>query len=149
MDPEGSVEIWRVLREMSAEHGATVVVSSHLLHEIEEHCHRVCVLERGRAAAFGRVADLLADRRPLIEISFDSPETAEKARAWLCERGLASIEDLAPSVGEFEPSRRVHARVERQDAPTLNRALTEAGMAPIYLAPRRRTLRDYFLNGPR
>lgn len=45
--------------------GAAVVLSSHLLHLIEEICTRVLVMQRGRVVAFGTIADILAGRPDL------------------------------------------------------------------------------------
>jgi ABC-2 type transport system ATP-binding protein len=48
-----------------AESGAAVILSSHLLHLVEEICTRVLVMQRGRVVAFGRIADILAARPEL------------------------------------------------------------------------------------
>lgn len=48
-----------------AESGVAVILSSHLLHLVEEICTRVLVLQRGRAVAFGTVADIVAGRPEL------------------------------------------------------------------------------------
>ncbi|MGH7519148.1 MAG: ABC transporter ATP-binding protein [Gemmatimonadales bacterium] len=45
-----------------AEAGAAVLLSSHLLHLVEEVCDRVLVLHRGRAVAFGTIAEIVAER---------------------------------------------------------------------------------------
>jgi ABC-2 type transport system ATP-binding protein len=42
-----------------------VILSSHLLHLIEEICSRVLILRRGRVVAFGTVSDIVADRPEL------------------------------------------------------------------------------------
>jgi len=142
LDPEGGVEIWRLLREITASGRATAIVSSHLLHEIEEHCQRVCVLDRGRAVAQGAVADLLADQRPAVSLVFPSPEEAARARAWLERQDWAEV---LPSPGGADGPTGIAVRLARAEAARLNRALHEAGLAPVYLSPLRRTLRDCFL----
>jgi ABC-2 type transport system ATP-binding protein len=48
-----------------AESGAAVILSSHLLHLVEEICTRVLVMQAGRAVAFGTIADILATRPAL------------------------------------------------------------------------------------
>lgn len=62
MDPAGMYEI-RVLLSRLANQGATVFISSHLLHEVEQICDRVTVLKEGRVIAEGEVADLLGESR--------------------------------------------------------------------------------------
>ncbi len=45
-----------------AEEGAAVILSSHLLHLVEEICTRVLIMHRGKAVAFGTISEIIADR---------------------------------------------------------------------------------------
>jgi ABC-2 type transport system ATP-binding protein len=45
-----------------AEEGAAVILSSHLLHLVEEICTRVLIMHRGKAVAFGTIPEIIADR---------------------------------------------------------------------------------------
>ena len=45
-----------------AEEGAAVILSSHLLHLVEEICTRVLIMNRGRAVAFGTITEIIAER---------------------------------------------------------------------------------------
>ena len=54
-----------------AEEGVAVILSSHLLHLVEEICTRVLVLQRGRAVAFGTVPDIVAGRPELAGRSLE------------------------------------------------------------------------------
>lgn len=58
MDPAGMREVRTLLRAL-ADEGTTVFLSSHLLHEVEQVCDRVAVLNRGAIVAQGRVEELL------------------------------------------------------------------------------------------
>jgi ABC-type multidrug transport system ATPase subunit len=80
MDPAGMHEI-RVLLRSLAQGGTTVFLSSHLLHEMEQVCDRVAVVQRGRIIAEGAVADLLS-RDNLVRIhTAETTRTAEVLRA--------------------------------------------------------------------
>jgi ABC-2 type transport system ATP-binding protein len=59
VDPVGRREIRDLLRE-EARRGATILLNSHLLSEIERTCDRVAVLRQGRVAAQGTIEDLTA-----------------------------------------------------------------------------------------
>jgi ABC-2 type transport system ATP-binding protein len=48
-----------------AQRGAAVILSSHLLHLVEEICTRVLIIQRGRRVAFGSIGDILAQRPDL------------------------------------------------------------------------------------
>jgi ABC-2 type transport system ATP-binding protein len=54
-----------------AESGVAVILSSHLLHLVEEICTRVLVLQHGRAVAFGTVAEIVAGRPELAGRSLE------------------------------------------------------------------------------
>jgi ABC-2 type transport system ATP-binding protein len=57
LDPLQRLEVRDLLRELAAEH--TVLLSSHILVEVEAVCPRVIILDRGRIAADGRPAELV------------------------------------------------------------------------------------------
>jgi len=57
LDPEGIHEIRRLIQKLRGEHGMTVILSSHLLHEVEQLCDRVAILHRGSLVFCGRWQD--------------------------------------------------------------------------------------------
>jgi ABC-2 type transport system ATP-binding protein len=59
LDPAGIADIRRLLLRLAAE-GRTVIVSSHLLDEVEKTCDRVAVIDAGRCVAAGPIEDVLA-----------------------------------------------------------------------------------------
>jgi ABC-2 type transport system ATP-binding protein len=59
LDPAGIREIRGLVRQLAAERGIAVFVSSHLLAEVEQMCDRVAIIHRGRTRAEGTVQDLL------------------------------------------------------------------------------------------
>jgi len=58
LDPAGQEQIMRVIQGLARERAATVVLSTHLLAEVEEVCSRVVILNRGRLVADGTVAEV-------------------------------------------------------------------------------------------
>jgi ABC-2 type transport system ATP-binding protein len=65
LDPVGIRRMKTTIMQR-AERGAAVILSSHLLHLVEEICTRVLVMQRGRVVAFGSIAEILAER-PLLK----------------------------------------------------------------------------------
>jgi ABC-2 type transport system ATP-binding protein len=57
LDPRARVELRELLRELRAL-GKTILISSHILPELEELCTAVAIIDRGRVLASGRVADI-------------------------------------------------------------------------------------------
>ncbi len=70
LDPLGVTAFHRIVRRLREENDLTVVLSSHVLTEVEELCDSVAVLHDGRLRAVGGVADLKAatDGRPTVRV---------------------------------------------------------------------------------
>ena len=58
LDPAGQRQILSTIRRIAAQRGATVLLSTHLLTEVEETCSRVLILSHGRVAAQGTVSEV-------------------------------------------------------------------------------------------
>jgi len=97
LDPAGQRQVLALVRGISAERGATVVLCTHLLAEVEDVCTRVLILNRGRVVAEGTVAEIA--RRAA------APRTA-RVRVAAEDAGRAA-ERLAasPGIAKVEPAR--------------------------------------------
>jgi ABC-2 type transport system ATP-binding protein len=58
LDPAGQRQVLALVRRIAQERGATVLLSTHILDEVEEVCSRVLILNRGRVAAEGTVSEV-------------------------------------------------------------------------------------------
>jgi len=79
LDPIGTREVKDLIKALSAR-GKTVLLSSHLLADVEDACHRIAILYGGQLRALGTTADLLA-RDERLQIELDRPKDEEKLRA--------------------------------------------------------------------
>jgi ABC-2 type transport system ATP-binding protein len=98
VDPRGMEEIVAVIRRVKAA-GKTVLLTSHLLGQVEDVCDRVALLDRGRLVLERRVRDLLQhDEREAWVIDRLAPAEQETLRAWLAEKGrrLHAVETPRP-----------------------------------------------------
>ena len=90
LDPAGQEQVLRVVRGVSRERAATVILSTHLLAEVEEVCSRVLILNRWRLVADGTVAEVArqaaAPRRGRFRVPAEARDGAVLA--------LAAIPDL-------------------------------------------------------
>jgi len=84
LDPEGTAEMRQTIARLHRELGLTILLSSHLLGEVEQLCTRIAVLNQGRKVFEGRVADVTAARG---RVMLKTPEFAT-ATALLRERGI-------------------------------------------------------------
>jgi len=136
LDPQGMREI-RILLRRLADEGTTVIVSSHLLAEVEAMCDRVGVLAHGRLVAEGAPSEL---RTLSDSIRIEVGDTA-RAREVLGGLSGVRIED-EPGIGRW-------LRVRLSDGTTaaaVNRALVSAGVEVGALIPERASLEDVFLS---
>jgi ABC-2 type transport system ATP-binding protein len=74
IDPEGVVEILGLIRRLADERGVTVLLSSHLLHQVQGVCDRVAVFVNGRVVAVGSPDELADQGSPVeaVEIAADA-----------------------------------------------------------------------------
>jgi ABC-2 type transport system ATP-binding protein len=96
LDPRARVELRELLRELRAL-GKTIVVSSHILPELEELCTSVAIIDRGQVLAHGRVADI--ERRLRVGAVFRTrvlgdAEVLEAARTWFAGQPDVVTADL-------------------------------------------------------
>ena len=63
LDPQGLSEVRNLIARLRDELGLTILLSSHLLHEVEQVCNRVAILEQGNLLYQGPVQELIADGR--------------------------------------------------------------------------------------
>jgi ABC-2 type transport system ATP-binding protein len=92
LDPLGAAEIGRLLLALKAR-GKTILLSSHLLAQVEDWCDRIAILHRGRLLLEGPVADLLGrrDQQAFVVETLPENELAE-LRGWLGQRGRHLLE---------------------------------------------------------
>jgi ABC-2 type transport system ATP-binding protein len=83
LDPAGQLQTLDTVRRIARERGATVLVSTHLLAEVEETCSRVLILNRGRVAAEGTVSEIArraaAPRSARLRVAAEHVERAAGA----------------------------------------------------------------------
>lgn len=90
LDPMGREEMLSLVRSISHDKGVSVLVSSHLLPDIERTCDDVIVLLDGRLIAQGKIADLKRVEGHPMDVELRSPNTGFVARAE--ELGLRLVE---------------------------------------------------------
>ncbi|MBL8095231.1 MAG: ABC transporter ATP-binding protein [Anaerolineales bacterium] len=92
LDPAGMREIRQLIRALVAE-GTSVLLSSHLLNEVQQVCDRIAVLNRGQVVAQGRVEDLLRSQRSGVRLRVPALDPAIDVLRALPGVHAISIED--------------------------------------------------------
>jgi ABC-type multidrug transport system ATPase subunit len=131
LDPAGMAEMRELVRSLAQE-GRTVLLSSHLMGEIEQVSDRVGVIRDGSLVAEGTIDELRgsAGLRVRAEPLSDAIELVG---------GLPGVGAITPVDGVIDVA------ADSTEAAAINRALVEAGIAVSELSPRRASLEDVFL----
>jgi ABC-2 type transport system ATP-binding protein len=132
LDPQGTREVRALVREIAAG-GVTVLVSSHLLAEVEQICTDVGVMRAGRLVFQGRLEELRATGAARILVLTPDPGKAGEVLAGL---GLA---DVRQATGE------VSAQLGKHVPEWVNRELVLAGVPVAGLGTQRPSLEDLFV----
>ncbi|MDX6286674.1 MAG: type transport system ATP-binding protein [Frankiales bacterium] len=85
LDPAGQRQVLDLIASIARDHGATIVLSTHLLAEVEEICSRVLILNRGRVVADGTVQEVArraaAPRQATVRVPAEQLDTAVRTLA--------------------------------------------------------------------
>lgn len=133
LDPAGIVEM-RALMTRLKDDGRTVLISSHVLHEIEQMCDRIVILNRGRIVVQGRVAALLGEHNK-IEVRIE--------RAGEAQAILASVPWIESVTREGDVLR-IAAPPTR--SAEINALLARDGLYASEIHPKETSLEQYFLD---
>jgi ABC-2 type transport system ATP-binding protein len=81
IDPAGVIEVLELIRSLARDDGATVLLSSHLLHQVEQICDRVGIFVRGKLEAMGSMRSLRERHggdTVTLEVGVDAPADAQE-----------------------------------------------------------------------
>lgn len=132
LDPEGIAEMRQTIARLHRELNLTILLSSHLLTEVEQLCTRIAVLNQGRKVFEGQVTEVKAARQ---RVALKTPDFAA-ATALLRERGLIG----AGHDGQFIVLR------EGISTADVARVLVGAGMAVEGIWQHEQTLENFYLD---
>lgn len=135
LDPAGIREIREYLRKLAREEGIAVVVSSHLLSEMELMCDRIGIIQHGKLVDIKLVNEFLAEEGNLSVLF--SVEPLAKAKAIMGE----TLQEQKP----VETSKGLEIIIERERIPEITAQLVQAGIKIYGIKETSKSLEDRFL----
>jgi ABC-2 type transport system ATP-binding protein len=138
LDPAGMHEMRGMIQGLVGE-GRTVVLSSHLLDEVERTCDAVAIVDRGKVIRQGSIQELVRGVNIVVQIACSDPPTAKRV---IDEAGVAE----STASGELGLTVTLPAGSDRQLIAELNRRLVGAGVSIYSLQEVRNTLESWFLS---
>ena len=134
LDPQGIADMRNLILRLGKEMGKTVIISSHLLGEIEMVANRMIIIHKGEKKIEGNVAELLDPANTLVEVqTTDHPSSLIQ----LFQSKWAKYME--------ESTDTIRLRMNRDDIPMLAASLNEMNIGILSLRPRH-SLEDYFLS---
>jgi ABC-2 type transport system ATP-binding protein len=124
LDPLMEAVFSAAVAEESAR-GRTVLLSSHILSEVENLCHRVSIVRAGRTVESATLPELRQARRTIVTAELDTPPAGLT--------GMTGVHDL--DLDELGTGVRITCRVDPDNLNDLLRALTEAGVRSLTSRP--------------
>ena len=136
LDPEGMIQVRELIRDLR-DGNRTVLLSSHLLHEVEQVCDSVTIISKGKLVAQGEVAELVrSDQGEQVRV-----RTTDDVRA----REILSALDWVGEVGATDDGALVVAApIERSGE--LTAAMSRSEVYVTEMAPVATSLEEYFLD---
>ena len=134
LDPQGIADMRNLILRLSKEMGKTIIVSSHLLSEIEVIANRMIIINRGKKIVEGNVADLLDPANTIVEINTTNNNEAVT---------LLQSTKLSSTIEQNKNN--IKVKMNKSDVPELVTFLTQKNIEILSVHPRH-SLEDYFLS---
>jgi len=134
LDPKGQAQILDLIQSLWRRYGITVVLSSHLLHDVDRICDQIIIIAKGKVLVHDTLENLKASRRGAAEVvvaeRHDELQAACSRQGWPCE--------LLPNG---------HLKIEhRQDSlNALLNVLNQMQLAPLEIIPSPNALEETFV----
>ncbi len=133
LDPQGIADIRHLIKSLAKEEGKTILVSSHLLTEIEQMAHQILIIHQGKKIAMGPTATLLDPSKSLMKLSTNNDVLA---------KDKISQSEFAQYVLNREEG--IYLSIPTEKIAALHQYIVSAEL-PIVSLESKRSLEDYFL----
>jgi ABC-type multidrug transport system ATPase subunit len=134
LDPQGIADVRNLILHLSKNEGKTVLVSSHLLSEIEVVADSMLIIDKGKKIAAGKVAELLNPADTLVQLqTTDNKAAVQKLQASHWAKSIITTKD------------KIVLRLHKEAVPELTRGLIEMDIMVMAIQPKH-SLEDYFLS---
>jgi ABC-2 type transport system ATP-binding protein len=138
LDPAGMHEMRDMIRGLVDE-GRTVMLSSHLLDEVERTCDEVAIVDHGKVIRSGSIGELTSGAGVAVEVRCSDSPAAARALAQSAIVSSVEVTDIGLTV-TLVPG------TAREQAAEVYRRLVEAGISVYGLQPTHASLEDWFLS---
>jgi ABC-type multidrug transport system ATPase subunit len=133
LDPQGIADIRKLIKSLSKDQGKTVLVSSHLLSEIEQIASHILIIHQGKKMAEGPTSSLLDPNKTIVQIkTLDDADAKQKLMASAYRSNV------------LERTEGLYLRIPKLEIPALNAFIVASNINLVSLEAKN-SLEDYFL----
>jgi ABC-2 type transport system ATP-binding protein len=94
IDPVGVVEVLDLVRGLARDQGVSVLLSSHLLHQVQQVCDRIAIFVEGEVVAMGTVGEIAARQQHGVNVTVDIGADGDVAAVGALLRGIPGVVDV-------------------------------------------------------
>jgi ABC-2 type transport system ATP-binding protein len=135
LDPQGMKFIYDLIRKLSSEEKITFIISSHLLHDVEQICNKIVIINNGKTILKGDTEKLLSENKETVEIQTSEIEKLDSALREIS--GVRTIE---------LKSKAIIVELESVTFAELNAYLVKSNVQIENIIKSRQSLEELFLN---
>ena len=133
LDPQGILDIRNLILQLKNERNKTVLLSSHILSEIELIANRMVIISKGKTLVQGNVRELLDEKVLLVSFAVNDQNKA-----------IAILQKEFPNAIQSTSNDQILLHLSKDEIPVCNKLLTDSGIS-VYSIESKRKLEDYFL----
>ena len=134
LDPQGIIDIRNLILQLKNEQNKTILLSSHILSEIELIANRMVIINKGKSIVQGSVSELLNAQELIVSFSVDN---IDKAKILLEQ---ASMKEVIDKVEETN----ILLHISQEKIPVINKLFCDNDVN-VFSIEAKRKLEDYFL----
>ncbi|MFS0656927.1 ABC transporter ATP-binding protein [Bacillus sp. 179-C3.3 HS] len=130
LDPAGLMDFREHLRMLVQEEGTSVLLATHLLHEVEELCDRMIIIQKGQIKANANIGETDGQDQYVLDI-----QPIEKATSWLQAEGYTYEQN----------EQHILLQINRDRVPELNKQLVLAGFEVFEMTRQKQSIEETFM----
>ena len=134
LDPAGIRELRGHLKHLAQKEGVGIMISSHLMSEMEMMCDRVVILQKGKLVGIQKISDMVDDERTQVRFEIDRPDLAVQIL-----QSIMSGDEITTD------QRHIQVRIAKTRIPEISRKLMASGINVYGVHTVKKTLEDKFM----
>lgn len=138
LDPKGRAQMLNLLKDLQVNQGKNVILSSHLLRDVEQTTDHAIVISQGKVLTSGKIRELTEGKRSTVSVKLKSKAKEQELISTLNKSGVEAWQERA----YVEVEQNVNKSVEEE----IFTVAVAIGAEIRYLGSRSRTLEEVFLN---